>query len=95
MRLSFRGRRSQGGFSLNSLDYVVFGASKYEVNMFLSLTGAQNLSWVSRSSKKSIFILAFQWLYKAIQYFLVILKIANKEFLFLIAFKFSAVLLDF
>ena len=44
MRLSFRGRRSQGGFGLNSLDYGVFGASKYGVKMFLSLIGPNFLA---------------------------------------------------
>ena len=42
--LSFRGRRSQGGVSLNSLDYGVFGPFKYEVNMFLSLLGPEVFS---------------------------------------------------
>ena len=39
VRLSSRGRRSQGGFTLNSLDSGVFGACKYEVTMFLFLIG--------------------------------------------------------
>ena len=64
--ISFRGRRNQGGFSLNSPDYGVFAAFKYEVNMLLSSIGPEVFSWVSRSSKKSIFIWASQWLCKAI-----------------------------
>ena len=46
-RLSLEGRRSQGGFNLNSLVFGVFVAPKYIV--FLS----EVFSCVSRSSKKS------------------------------------------
>ena len=59
------GRRSQGRFSLNILDYNVFGAFKYEANMFLFFIGPEDLSWVA-TSKKSTFIWAFQMLCKAI-----------------------------
>ena len=91
------GRRSQGRFSLNILDYGVFGASKYEANMFLFFIGPEVFSWVATSSKKSTFIWAFQILCKAIYliFFLVIRQIENKEFFFLINSKFSADLLDF
>ena len=47
------GRRSQGRFSLNILDYGVFGASKYEANMFLFFIGREVFSWVNTSSEKS------------------------------------------
>ena len=95
VRLSFRGRRSQGGFSLNSLDCGVFGASKYKANTFLSLIGPEVLSLPSRSSKKSLFIWAFQWFCKGYIFFSYLAKLENKEFPFLITCKFSVDLLDF
>ena len=93
-RLSFRGRRSHGGFSLNILDYGVFWASKYKANMFLSLIGPEVLSLPSRSSKKSLFIWAFQWFCKRYILFSYLTKLENKEFPFLITCKFSVDLLD-
>ena len=45
------GRRSQGGLTLKSLEFGLFGASKYEVNIFLSLKVTEFFSWVAKYSK--------------------------------------------
>ena len=50
-QLSCRGRRSQGGFSLNSLDYGVFAAFKYEINMSVGVN-IQVYSLNKRGKKK-------------------------------------------
>ena len=95
VRLNFRGRRSQGGFSLNSLDYGVFWPSKYKVNIFWSKKGPEVFSWPSRSFKNSLFIWAFQWLCKPYIFFSYLTKIENKEFLIMITCKISVDLFDF
>ena len=53
------GRRSQGGFTLKSLEFGLFGAYKYKVNAFLSLKDTEVLSWVTRSPKNSIYFWKF------------------------------------
>ena len=54
-RWSFKGRRSQGGFTLIGLNFHVFGASKYKA--YMSVSEVFNFFFIS--SKKSISIWAF------------------------------------
>ena len=73
-RLSLEGRRSQGGLTLNGLDFGLFRASKYKVNTFLSLKVTEIVGWIARSSKNRLAIWPFQWLCKIIGYFWGFLK---------------------